>query len=203
MPNTHTTGHEQLKAILSFLKTAEKLKNTLRTAVTSNGRQESTAEHTWRLCLMVLVLETQYPGIDILKLLKICIIHDLGEAINGDVPAISQVDGVDKGIQERRDFVQIIAPLPLGLRKEFLSLWDEYEAAASREALLAKALDKIETLLQHVQGQCPEQIDYTFNLTYGQTYTGYDELTRNLRAMIDRETQDLTQIGQVPKGALH
>jgi putative hydrolase of HD superfamily len=55
-----------LEGILSFLRGAEQLKNTLRTSRTSSGRHESTAEHTWRLCLTILLFEDQYPDIDIL-----------------------------------------------------------------------------------------------------------------------------------------
>ncbi len=72
----------ELLGILDFLKGAEKVKSTLRTAYTSTGRHESTAEHTWRLCLMALLFESSYPYIDMLKLIKMCIIHDLGEAIS-------------------------------------------------------------------------------------------------------------------------
>lgn len=86
----------ELEGILEFLRRAEELKNTLRSSRTSNGRHESTAEHTWRLCLMVLLFEKQYPDIDTLKSLKICVIHDLGESIRGDIAAVDQVEGVDK-----------------------------------------------------------------------------------------------------------
>ena len=72
----------ELEGILSFLRGAEQLKNTLRTSRTSSGRHESTAEHTWRLCLTILLFEDQYPDIDILRLVKICVVHDLGEAIS-------------------------------------------------------------------------------------------------------------------------
>ena len=137
----------QLEGILSFLRGAEQLKNTLRTSRTSNGRHESTAEHTWRLSLMVLMFEKEYPDIDMLKLIKICIIHDLGEAISGDIAAIDQIDGIDKGEQERKDLQLLMAPLSESLKEEILALWDEYENASSREALLAKAFDKIETRL--------------------------------------------------------
>lgn len=179
----------ELEGILTFLRNAEQLKNTIRSAVTSNGRHESTAEHTWRLCLMVLILEKYYPKINILKLLKICIIHDLGEAINGDISAVNQVQGVDKGVEERKDLKQLIKPLFSELQNEILSLWDEYENASSSEALLAKAFDKIETLLQHTQGKNHENIDYRFNLNYGKKYTDFDELTYNLRAIIDKDTR--------------
>jgi putative hydrolase of HD superfamily len=77
---------EKIKGRLEFLRQAEKLKDVLRSAHTSCGRTESTAEHSWRLCLMAIVFEDQLPRLDVLKMLKMCVIHDLGEAINGDFP---------------------------------------------------------------------------------------------------------------------
>lgn len=183
----------ELEGILSFLRGAEQLKNTLRTSTTSNGRHESTAEHTWRLCLMVLLFEKQYPDIDVLRLMKICIIHDLGEAINGDISAVDQVEGVDKGEEERKDLKVLISPLPEALKQEILGLWDEYEEASTKEALLAKAFDKLETVLQHSQGQNPKDFNYGFNLTYGSKYTDYDEITSTLRALIDKDTERLAR----------
>lgn len=181
----------EIEGVLEFLRGAEQLKNTLRTARTSNGRHESTAEHTWRLCLMVMMFSEQYPHIDSLKLIKMCIIHDLGEAIGGDIAAIDQVEGSNKGEQERQDLITLIAPLPDNLQQDILVLWDEYENVSSEEAKLAKALDKIETLLQHTQGQNPDNFDYGFNLSYGRKYTDNDELTASVRAIIDKDTESL------------
>ncbi|MCG9692729.1 HD domain-containing protein [Vibrio sp. Isolate22] len=181
----------EIEGVLEFLRGAEQLKNTLRTARTSNGRHESTAEHTWRLCLMVMMFSEHYPHIDSLKLTKMCIIHDLGEAIGGDIAAIDQVEGSNKGEQERRDLITLIAPLPDYLQQDILLLWDEYENASSEEAKLAKALDKIETLLQHTQGQNPDDFDYGFNLAYGRKYTDSDELTASIREIIDKDTEAL------------
>ncbi|PYE35130.1 putative hydrolase of HD superfamily [Idiomarina fontislapidosi] len=192
---------KDLEGILNFLRAAEDLKNTLRSSRTSNGRQESTAEHTWRLCLMVLLFEKQYPELDILKLIKICIIHDLGEAISGDIAAVDQVEGMDKGAQERSDLQKLIQPLPEDLRSEILALWDDYENASSEEAKLAKAFDKIETMLQHTQGKNPDDFDYNFNLTYGKKYTDYDALTSAMRALIDKDTKALAELSATPKAA--
>ena len=182
---------EQLAGILEFLRGAEALKDTLRQAWTTTGRHESTAEHTWRLCLMVMLFEKEYPDIDFHKVLKICIIHDLGEAISGDIAAVDQVEGVDKSIEERRDLQLLIAPLSEDLQNEILDLWDEYENAATEEARIAKAFDKLETVLQHSQGKLPEDFDFGFNLKYGRKYTDYDDLTTSIRALIDVDTRAL------------
>jgi putative hydrolase of HD superfamily len=85
-----------------------------------------------------------------LRLLKLTIVHDLGEAISGDIPAPLQKPDDDREARERRDFQTLCAPLPVDIAAELLALWDEYAAAETPEARLAKGFDKLETMLQHV-----------------------------------------------------
>lgn len=178
----------ELEGTLEFLRAAERLKNVTRSAHTSEGHPESVAEHTWRLCLMALVFQDSFPELDLAKLLKICIIHDLGEAIGGDIPAPQQ-GSLAKAGQEREDLLQLLAPLPRRIQAEITALWDEYEAARSAEAKLAKAYDKLETILQHNQGRNPSTFDYRFNLEYGSGYTSAPPLIASIRSVLDRETE--------------
>lgn len=182
---------DDINGIIEFLKGAEALKSTLRSGYTSSGRPESTAEHTWRLCLMAMLIGQAYPDIDLARLLKICLVHDLGEAISGDVPAPLQAPGVEKSDRERADLGVLVTPLPGPLRADVLGLWEEYEAAATQEAKLAKALDKLETILQHNQGRFPGPFDHAFNLGYGRAYTAMDPLIAEMRRILDRETEAL------------
>ena len=185
----------ELAGVLDFLRAAERLKSTTRTGYTSEGHQESVAEHTWRLCLMALVLSPEFPDIDFAKLVKICIIHDLGEAIHGDVSAPEQARRAATGLaagksdQERRDLQELLSPLPPALRDEITALWDEYEGAESPEAKLAKGLDKLETIMQHNQGLNPPDFDYRFNLGYGRRHTADIPLIAQVRELLDRETE--------------
>ena len=179
---------DEIDGVLTFLRTAERLKTVARSGWTSTGEQESVAEHTWRLCLMAMLLYGRTPGIDLARLLRMCLIHDLGEAIGGDVPAPAQQAGMPKADQERADLLELTAVLPPALRHEILELWDEYEVAGSPEARLAKGLDKLETILQHAQGRNPADFDYAFNLAYGRRYTGADPLLAAVRARLDEET---------------
>ena len=178
----------EIGGVLEFLRAAEQLKNTHRSAWTSGGEPESVAEHTWRLCLMALLLKDDFPAVDFARLVRICIIHDLGEAIGGDIPAIHQVPGESKAAQERADLLQLLEPLPERMRAEITGLWDEYEAAATPEARLAKALDKLETIMQHNQGRNPPDFDYQFNLGYGTRFTTGDPLIETIRGLLDAET---------------
>jgi putative hydrolase of HD superfamily len=72
-----------------------------------------------------------------------------------------------------------------------VALWDEYEAAATAEAKLAKALDKLETIMQHTQGKNPPAFDYRFNLAYGRDQTADQPLIAAVRAILDAETERL------------
>jgi putative hydrolase of HD superfamily len=177
-----------LAGVLDFLRAAEQLKTQTRSAHTSTGRAESVAEHTWRLCLMALVLADEFPGIDTGKVLRICVVHDLGEAISGDVPAVFQSADAPKSARERDDLITLLVPLPPTKQDAVLALWDEYESATTPEARLAKALDKLETILQHNQGANPPDFDYRFNLDYGTKYTAAPPLIAALRAVLDRDT---------------
>jgi len=185
----------EIDGVLAFLRSAERLKVTGRSAYTSEGGVESAAEHSWRLTLMALVLGRWFSDVDVDRLIRICLIHDLGEAIGGDVPAPEQArrleaDPTDaKAAGERRDLLTLLAPLPDAVRSEITELWDEYEAAETPEARLAKGLDKLETILQHTQGENPPDFDYRFNLEYGRRYTTEPPLVARLRALLDRETE--------------
>jgi putative hydrolases of HD superfamily len=179
----------ELEGILAFLRIAERLKSTPRSGWTTAGERESVAAHTWRLSLMAAVLSDRFPEIDLARLLKICLIHDLGEALHGDVPAPEQAALGGKAAREREDLQTVLAPLPERLRVELTALWDEYEAAATPEAQLAKGLDKLETILQHTQGLNPADFDYGFNLTYGQAYTAAHPILAAIRARLDQATE--------------
>lgn len=178
-----------LKKCLTFIQKSENLKNTIRSSRTSQGRPESSAEHSWRLALMALTFEDEFAGLDRHKILKLCLIHDLGEAIGGDIPATEQISGGDKSAQERRDFMELTADLEEPLRSRFLALWDEYEEVGSPEAALVKGLDKLETLVQHNQGdKSARVVDYHFNLEYGRAYMDGHPLLKKLRSLIDPMT---------------
>src|SRR3954471_2736671 len=110
-----------IDGILSFLRAAERLKTVTRSAYTSTGEQESVAEHTWRLALMAMLLAPSFPDVPFARLVKICIVHDLGEAIGGDIPAPEQARrkasgaSAGKAADERRDLLSLVQPLPLRL----------------------------------------------------------------------------------------
>jgi putative hydrolase of HD superfamily len=180
-----TIEPERLGGILDFVQAAERLKDTLRSGRTRQGRVESTAEHTWRLCLMAMLFDRELAGIDHLKLLRLLVVHDLGEAISGDIPAIEQDGGPHRAERERADLISLCSPLPGDLRDTIVKLWDDYAAGVSPEAVLAKGFDKIETMMQHLIGRNDPSFDYAFNLTYGRTQTEKHPLLRQIRSVVD------------------
>ena len=188
-------NESDLQGILEFLGNAERLKTVTRSAYTSTGDVESVAEHSWRVTLMATLFAPEFPELDAARVVKMCVIHDLGEAIGGDVPAPEQArrresgDSEGKAAAERRDLITLLEPLPSSLRDEITALWDEYEAAQTGEARLAKALDKLETILQHTQGKNPAGFDYRFNLGDGREYTASPPLIATLRAILDEATE--------------
>lgn len=180
---------DRLTGIIDFLQAAEQLKDTLRSARTATGRTESTAEHSWRLCLMVMIFERDLPGHDLARMLKLCVVHDLGEAIHGDTPAIVQHRDPYRAERERADLTALCAPLPAELRQSMLALWDEYATEASAEAALVKGFDKLETMLQHAIGRNEPGFDYAFNLSYGAAQTARHPLLAALRVLVDARTR--------------
>ncbi|ENX16167.1 hypothetical protein F895_01758 [Acinetobacter sp. CIP 64.2] len=175
---------------LAFLHEAEKLKNVLRFSHTSNGRQESTAEHSWRLSLMAMIFTDQFKHLDHAKILKMCLIHDLGEAIHGDIPAIMKNQFPDKSLQEKQDLYQLTESLDEHPQTLIRTLWQEYENAETAEAKFVKALDKLETIMQHNQGLNPDNFDYAFNLSYGKKYTQAIPVLQQIRTILDQQTQE-------------
>ena len=188
--------HEsELAGLLQFLRDAERLKTVTRSAFTSTGQVESVAEHSWRLALMAMLVAPEFPDVDASRLVRMCLVHDLGEAIGGDIPAPEQArrraDGAleGKSAAERRDLLTLVHPLPPSLRDEVVGLWDEYESAGTPTAKLAKALDKLETILQHTQGTNPPGFDYRFNLGYGREHTERPPLIAAIREILDHATE--------------
>lgn len=180
---------ERLSGIIQFIQNAERLKSTLRSGHTSQGRPESTAEHSWRLCLLVTLFNRELGDCDRLKLIKMCIVHDLGEAISGDVPAIHQSADDGRAEREKTDLMTLCAPLPDDLRAEIMELWADYSEGKSTEAIFAKGFDKLETMMQHNIGLNPPDFDYAFNLDYGVKQTARHPLLRQFREIVDAETR--------------
>ncbi|WP_137178086.1 HD family hydrolase [Roseomonas sp. AR75] len=177
-----------ISGTIAFLALIERLKDTLRNSRTSTGRVESTAEHTWRVALMALLLGPAM-GVDSGKLVKIVLVHDLAEAFTGDLPAPApRAPGV-KEAREREALATLTITLPSAQRAELFALWEEYESGSTAEGRIAKGLDKLETILQHAQGVNPPEFDLAYNLGYGRKETDAHPVLAAFRARLDEATR--------------
>ena len=141
---------------LAFLVEADKLKNVLRrTLVTSGARRENSAEHSWHLALCAITLaEYAAEPVDLLRAMKMLVVHDLVEIDAGDTFAYDTAANNGKVERERAAAERIFGLLPADLAGEVRVLWEEFEAHATPEARFANAIDRIQPFLQnlHTQG---------------------------------------------------
>lgn len=179
----------KIQNYLEFVQEIEQLKSTLRTAWTAKGRQESTAEHSWRLAMFAAVLSEEFPELNMVHVLKMCLIHDIGELYEGDVSAALGSDDEARHKREEEAARKVFGMLPAKQEQELTQLWLQYNGNTTPEASFVKALDKAETILQHNQGKNPEDFDYEFNLEYGAGYFKEKSLLKELRSCIDRDTR--------------
>jgi putative hydrolase of HD superfamily len=180
--------NSSLTAILETIQELELIKDTLRTAWTSTGRHESTAEHSWRLAMFCLVLKDYFPEANVLRLIELALCHDLGEAYTGDLAAPLQKASDKKEISEHLAVIRLFEKLPENQQQYFVDLLDEYQQGTTYEAKIIKALDKMETIIQHNQGKNPSNFDYAFNKSYGQELANFLPILKDLRQLIDAET---------------
>ena len=176
------------RAYIHFLNQIEKLKCNTRHSWTSSGRQESVAEHSWRVAVMAMLCADEYPGLDINKVIKMCLIHDFGEAITGDIPAFLKT--VQNELEEDVAVTRLLSALPADIQTELQSLFDEMNARETPEAKLFKSLDNLEALLSHNEADISTWLprEYEENLIYGQRNCEWSDWVKLLRAEIKKDS---------------
>lgn len=176
--------------LLKILRVAEKLKCNTRHCVTSTGRPESVAEHSWRLALMAMLLTGEFPELDLNRVIRMCLIHDLGEAFTGDIPTFVKTDADSR--REDDLFDRWIQTLPADVRGEWESLLEEMNAQKTGEAKLYKALDRLEAVIQHNESDIDSwlPLEYSLQLTYGAENVRFSPYLRELKQEIDQWTRE-------------
>ncbi len=174
---------------LSVLHIAEKLKDTTRHSYTSNGRHESVAEHTFRTTLMAYFIKDEFPEVDIDKVIKMCLIHDIGEAFTGDIPAFEKTSEEEN--TEKRLLIDWVNHIPNPFNTEMFYLYQEMEEQQTIEAKLYKALDGLEAVIQHNEADLStwSENEYELNLTYAEDKCKFSPYLRRLRAVIKEESK--------------
>ena len=180
----------EVRALLDVLHIAERLKDELRHCETSRGRRESVAEHSWRLALMAFFMKDEFPALDMDKVIKMCLIHDLGECFTGDIPSFLKSGGDEE--RERSALETWVASLPAPYSVELKTLYAEMDALETDEARLYKALDKLEAVIQHNESDIATWLprEYELNLTYADENVAFSDYLKRLREEIRRETRD-------------
>ena len=175
---------------LRFLHTAEKLKCNTRHSWTSTGRNETVAGHAWRLSLMALLLGEELPGADMDRVLRMALVHDLGEAVTGDVPSFEKT--AEDEAEERQAAAVLFARLPEPQRGELAGLIAEFEAQSTPEAKACRALDKLEAVIQHNEAPLDSwlELEYDLQRSYGLEEAAPFPFLRDLRALALRDTEE-------------
>ena len=185
----------QITSILNVLQLAERLKFELRHSYTSSGRQESVAEHTWRMSLMAVLIEPLLKHkVDTARLLKMIILHDLVEAEAKDISALDFLRNPEIKLQKEEKERQAIQNLRLTLKdsngQEIYDLFDEFESKETYEAKVANALDKLEVQLQHNHADFStwEEIEYDMSYMLDK-HVLFDETLFELKRQIENEAE--------------
>lgn len=180
----------EVRELLNVLHIAERLKDELRHCETSKGRRESVAEHSWRLALMAFFMKDEFPTLNMDKVIKMCLIHDLGECFTGDIPSFLKSGGDEE--RERSALETWVASLPAPYSVELKTLYAEMDALETDEARLYKALDKLEAVIQHNESDIATWLprEYELNLTYADENVAFSDYLKRLREEIRRETRD-------------
>lgn len=176
------------RELLDILHVAERLKDTPRHCTTSRRRRESVAEHSWRVSLMAFLLRSEFPQADMDKVIRMCLIHDLGECFTGDIPTFLKT-AKDNEIEESL-LGRWIGSLPEGPAGEMQALLAEMEAQQTLEARIYKALDKLEAVIQHNESPIDTWADneYELNKTYAFDTVAFSDWLTRLRKEILKDT---------------
>ncbi|HEY1847633.1 MAG TPA: HD domain-containing protein [Opitutaceae bacterium] len=142
---------ERLEQQIRFIAEADKLKEiTRQTLCMQSRRPENDAEHSWHLCLCVIILAEHANGrLDLLRVLRMVVIHDLVEIDAGDTFAYDEAGRATQHEREAKAADRIFGLLPADQAAEMRAIWDEFEAGSSPEARFAAAVDRFQPVLQN------------------------------------------------------
>ena len=193
-----TSDSSDLGKLLAFFHLCENLKTEKRHGKTSDGEYDRVASHAWRLAIIVMFIVPHLNDktIDLLKCLKLALIHDLAEAITGDQAYFVHMFNTQaKELKEKKEnqaILEICNQLPIVNETELKSLWADYELQDSYESKIVKAIDKIEAQMQHNEADISVWNDYDkahYN-SYLDKFCDFDVLLKQLRQIIQLESKE-------------
>lgn len=172
------TPDDRLSRQFAFLNEADRLKSVMRATTLCDGsRRENSGEHSWHLALYALTLADHAPdGVDINRVIRMLLLHDLVEIDVGDVPIHSANGTAHASTEtqraESRAADRIFGLLPPDLRDSFRALWEEFESAQTPDAIFAKSLDRVQPVMANLQSGGGTWITYNVTLDQLDTRVG-------------------------------
>ncbi|MBQ1241456.1 MAG: HD domain-containing protein [Lachnospiraceae bacterium] len=178
------------RTLLEILEVAERLKDATRHCYTSKGRHESVAEHSWMMTLMAFFLREEFPDVNMDKVIEMCIIHDLGEAFTGDIPAFDKTSANEE--TEEALLYGWVKSLPEPFAGKMLALYEEMAKRETKEAKVYKAIDGLEAVIQHNFSDLSTWIprEYELNKTYAYDKVAFSEYLTALRDEVKKDTME-------------
>ena len=157
---------ERLHQQIGFILEIDKLKLIVRrTLLIDRSRRENDAEHSWHLAMMALVLaEYAEPGVDIGRVIRMLLLHDLVEIDAGDAFFYDAAAEADKEAREQEAAERLFGLLPDGQGAAFRALWDEFEARETADARFARALDRVQPMLHNFHTEGGTWLEYGVTL---------------------------------------
>ncbi len=185
-----------IKNILSFLHLAEGLKIQKRNGETSLGNKESIADHSFRVALMTILFSPYLDiTINIEKALKMAIIHDIVEVITGDKAYFHYIENIKANNEKKKEEMHAIdhltSLLPSPLSNEIKNLFIDYLEERSPEALVIKAIDKIEAQIQHNEANISIWNEYDFKYAFSRlnSYCDFNVFLKKIRIAVQEESK--------------
>ena len=178
----------EARKLIDIMMVAEKLKDTMRHCYTTNGRRESVAEHCWMASLMAYFMKDEFPDVDMDKVIRMIMIHDLGECFTGDIPVFNKT--VEHEEKEKELLYNWVKTLPKELADEMMALYEEMEKRETVEAKVFKAIDGMEAVLQHNISDISTWLpnEYELNQTYATDKVAFSEYLKEVREELRKDT---------------
>ena len=178
----------ETRKLIDTMILAERLKDTTRHCYTTNGRRESVAEHCWMASLMAYFMKDEFPEVDMDKVIRMILIHDLGECFTGDIPVFEKTEANEE--KEKELLYNWVKTLPGEFADEMIALYEEMEKRETPEAKVYKAIDGLEAVLQHNISDISTWLpnEYELNQTYATDKVAFSEYLKAVREELRKDT---------------